>query len=117
MITYHELLQLDSERTQGLWEAGVHPANHNMNIIKPIMMGNRVGKLPEWEGSHAYFKSQSDAQYIAAMPDAVGLLKAYHGALIYAIAKLESANQFNDGLGLEFAISKLRQLLEEEQKP
>lgn len=84
-----EVAKLDAGRTQGDWISGVHPANHNMNIINPIMFGSRVGKLPECEGSHAYFKKTKDSQFIAASPNfAKMLLKLRDEKLVEMIAKV-----------------------------
>ena len=66
MENIKEFLEADALRTQGVWESGVHPANGNINIVKPIFFGNRGGKLPECEGSHLYLKSEPDARFIAA---------------------------------------------------
>jgi len=108
--TLSQLRKLNAERTQGDWVAGVHPANHKMNIIKPIMMGNRVEKLPEWEGSHAYFKSKADADFIAAMPDAMKLLEKYHEALVSVVA--EAKEHWPDAESWQI-IEEITALLEE----
>jgi hypothetical protein len=55
--------------TPGPWEAGVHPANPAMNIVRPIMFGRRMGKLPECEGGHSFIRNRADALLIAAAPD------------------------------------------------
>lgn len=69
--------------TPGPWEAGIHPANANFRIIKPVLFGSRVTVLPECEGGHVALKSAADARLIAAAPD---LLEA----LIAARAELEA---------------------------
>lgn len=70
------LEKLDAERTQGNWECGNHPARPDLGVVKPIMMGNRVGKFPAHEGGAAYFCHYPDAEYIAAMPQAMQLIRA-----------------------------------------
>ena len=62
------VMELDAKRTPGEWLAGVHPANGNINIVRPIFFGNRGGKLPECEGAHLYLKSEPDCSFIASAP-------------------------------------------------
>lgn len=51
------------------WELGTHPANHKLNIVKPILFGRNVTILPECEGGHASINNIADARLIAASPD------------------------------------------------
>lgn len=46
------------------WELGTHPANHKLNIIKPVMLGPRITVLPECEGGHVSIKNKADAERI-----------------------------------------------------
>lgn len=82
------LRELDTKRTPGLWEAGIHPANDRINIVKPIFFSKYVGKLPDCEGGAMYMLHRPNAEYIASMPDAirtinrlVELVGEMHGAL------------------------------------
>jgi len=55
--------------TEGPWGAGEHPASTGqLNIVRPVMLGNRVGKLPECEGGAAYFRNAADARLVADAP-------------------------------------------------
>ena len=71
----NELYELDRDRTPGVWEAGVHPANERLNIVKPIMLGKYVGQLPDCEGGAMYFLHKPNAEYIAAAPSAIQLIR------------------------------------------
>ena len=86
--TIKRVRELDKERTQGEWIAGCHPALHAFSIVKPIMFGNRVGKMPECEGSSAYFLHAPDGEFIAQAPamaatieHLLSVVKAQHDAL------------------------------------
>ena len=59
------LIEARKVATEGDWVCGTHPANHRLNIIRPIFFGNRVTKLPECEGGHVSLKNKSDAIFIA----------------------------------------------------
>ena len=61
--------------TPGPWVLGTHPANHRLNIIKPVMFGSRVTVLPECEGGHVSIKNIADAHLIAAAPDLLEALE------------------------------------------
>lgn len=55
--------------TPGPWVCGTHPANHELNIIKPVLFGSRVVVLPKCEGGHISIKNKADALLIAAAPE------------------------------------------------
>ena len=59
----------EAKPTPGPWELGTHPGDHNLNIIKPVLFGNRVTVLPQHEGGHVSIKNIADARLIAAAPD------------------------------------------------
>lgn len=64
MPLLEELVEARSHIYSGEWELGCHPANPRLHIIKPITMRDNMGKLPECEGSHAFFKKKDVAQFI-----------------------------------------------------
>jgi len=70
------LEELDKARTPGDWIAGVHPGNQRLNIIKPICFGKYVGKLPECEGGAVYFLDRGTAEFIAAAPEMMQVIRA-----------------------------------------
>jgi outer membrane PBP1 activator LpoA protein len=68
--SYEDIIRLDSERTQGQFEA-----NYGLtNSIVIIGSGKEIATVDT--ANH-----EQDAQYIAAMPDAVGLLREYRAML------------------------------------
>lgn len=85
---------LDSQRTPGKWEAGVHPGNHRLNIVKPVCFGKYVGKLPDCEGGHVYFLHKPNADYIAAAPSILDLARKQHELLVMAERALNDAHLF-----------------------
>lgn len=86
-----ELEKLDSERTPGKWEAGIHPANERLNIVKPICFGKYVGKLPECEGGAMYFLHRPNAQIIAEIPTMMRVIRELQAREKLAAEALESA--------------------------
>lgn len=62
--------------TPGPWEAGVHPANGRLHIVRPVLFGSKVIVLPECEGGHVALKNSADAILIAAAPDLLAVLTA-----------------------------------------
>jgi len=55
--------------TPGDWQVGVHPVRVDLHIVKPVMMGDRIIKMPECEGGHAGFRNPADARLLAASKD------------------------------------------------
>lgn len=72
---YDHFCQLDDKRTPGEWEAGCHPANERLNIVKPIMFGKYVGKLPDCEGGAVYFLHKGNADIIAQIPQMLSFIR------------------------------------------
>lgn len=62
--TMLDLMKARESATGGEWVLGTHPANHKLNIIKPLCMRDNIGKLPECEGSHAFIKHDGNAKFI-----------------------------------------------------
>lgn len=107
--TYNQMLArvlaLKSEITPGKWEAGCHPANERLNIVKPICFGKYVGKLPECEGGAVYFLHKPNAEAISAIPDMIALIEhqarlielAREALGLYASADLYAGERDEDG--------------------
>lgn len=95
------VLRLDAERTPGKWESGCHPANERLCIVKPIMFGKYVGKLPDCEGGAVYLLHKPNADLIALIPDMIKLIRAQQereNRLVAAITKtLEENAHLADG--------------------
>lgn len=59
----------------------------------------------------------NNAQYIAAMPDAVALLKRYHEGIENVLNDLLFNREGHEARTIQKAIEDLQQLLNEEPKP
>jgi len=71
--SYEEIIRLDSQRAQGEWHLD-NVCQHGVTIYTKDGLLAKV-----W--SEMDSPTKSNAQYIAAMPDAVGLLREYRAML------------------------------------
>lgn len=83
------------QHTPGPWILGTHPANHRLNIIKPVFFSKNVTVLPDCEGGHISIKNIADAHLIAAAPDMFEALQAVrmHKCMFDSDEEFEAACQ------------------------
>jgi len=85
--TYSDIIKLDSERTQGDWEFHDGGRNNDWSESSWVQIPEHFDDNGNDSDDVIYLRLTANAQYIAAMPDAVGLLKRYREGLEKVIAE------------------------------
>jgi len=80
--TFDEIIRLDSERTQGRWEFHDGGRKNDWSESSWVQIPEHFDDNGNDSDDVIYLRLTANAQYIAAMPDAVGLLKKYRERLI-----------------------------------
>lgn len=85
--SFDEICKLDSERTQGDWEFHDGGRNNDWSESSWVQIPEHFDDNGNDSDDVIYLRLTANAQYIAAMPDAVGLLKEYRRLLESVLAE------------------------------
>ena len=94
--SYEDIIRLDSERTQGDWEFHDGGRKNDWSESSWVQIPEHFDDNGNDSDDVIYLRLTANAQYIAAMPDAVGLLKLYKQLLDRAIQGLEEVSHEAD---------------------
>lgn len=99
--SYEDIIRLDSERTQGEWVRGEKTLTTHQGCTGSWWNLESLYADPEGKGNthwqFCFVRDEANAQYIAAMPDAVQMLKLYKQLLDRAIMGLERVTLCSNG--------------------
>lgn len=118
-LTYQQLLGLDEARTQGSWILGEKTLTTHKGCtgswweLESLYADPEGGDNPHWQ--FCFVRDESNAQFIAAAPQAIAMLKRYREGLLAAVIVLESigARDHIDDRKKDALINQLQALLDD----